>query len=138
MDRFPKSYELLSMIFELTGLGCRKIVYVFLRKSIRIFFGQVSDELWGSKYEFWTHRVPKYKIHVCEEKVGRNFKITVLNSFPLTYELLRIIFELTGSQNTRAMFLRIFGGKNLKSSFEQVSDELRASQYDFLSHTVPK
>ncbi len=56
----------------------------------------------------------------------------------MSYELLSLIFELTGCENTRYMFLRIFGGKNFKSSFEQVSDEVWASKYDFWSQTVQK
>ncbi len=51
----------------------------------------------------------------------------------MSYEFLSMIFEFTGCQNKRYMFLMIFGGKFLKSSFEQVSDELSASKYDFWS-----
>ncbi len=170
LNMFSLSYELLSVIFELTGrqntrdmflrIFGRKslkssfeqvsdelwgskydfwshtvtkytIIYVFeetVEKSLKSSFWQVSDELWVSKYDFWTHWVPKYKIHVFEENVGRNFKITVLNRFPLSYELLSVIFQLTGRQNTRDMFLRIFGRNILKPSFEQVSDD-----YELLS-----
>ncbi len=56
----------------------------------------------------------------------------------MSYELLSMIFELTGCHNIRYIILPIFEGKNLKSSFEEVSDELWASNYDFWTRTVPK
>ncbi len=64
----------------------------------------IFDARWENKIKFIFEEIVK--------KINQ-----ILDRFPMCYDIVTMIFELTRCQNTRYMFLRIFGGKNFKIKF---------------------
>ncbi len=108
------------------------------RKNLELSFVLIFNELWASKYDFWTQWVPKYMIHRLSIFGGKNLK----SSFEhVCDELWPSKYDFWSQTVPKYNIIYVFEEtveKSLKSSFGQVSNELWACKYDFWTHWVPK
>ncbi len=111
---------------------------IFRGKILKSSFEQVSDELYASKYDFWSLGVPKYNIICIFEKTIQNGLKFCLGQVSDELWASKYDFWTHWVPKHKIQDCEDIWRKNLKSCLEQVSDELWPSKYDFWSQTVPK